>query len=190
MNKISATPSVTSYIATHKGEVAKRLRAIRAIVKKSAPGATEGMAYGMPAYKLDGKPLVYFAGFAKHVGLYALPKANVVFKKELAKYKVAKGSIQFQHDEPLPLPLIRKIIAFRVKELRPTPRQENKQIRAGLPSDLGAPALRALLGQKIDTLAKVAKHTETDMLSLHGLGPSAVPKLKRALKKQGLAFKK
>jgi len=65
-----------------------------------------------------------------------------------------------------------------------------KRLGAGLPSDLGAPALRALLNQKIDTLTKVAKHTEAYILSLHGLGPSAIPKLQRELKKQGLAFKK
>jgi uncharacterized protein YdhG (YjbR/CyaY superfamily) len=116
MERITTTSPVMAYISTHKGEVAKRLRAIRAIVRKSAPDATEGMAYGMPGYKLGGRPLVYFAGFKNHVGLYALPVTNIVFKKELAKYKAAKGSIQFQNDEALPLPLIRKIVAFRVKE--------------------------------------------------------------------------
>lgn len=110
--------TVAEYIRAQPVSSAKRLRAIRAIVKKSAPDAVEGMAYGMPGYKLYGRPLIYFAGFTKHVGLYALPATNVVFKKELAKYKTAKGSIQFKHDEPLPLPLINKIIAFRVTENR------------------------------------------------------------------------
>jgi len=115
-NTTKKTTSVSVYISQHAGETAKRLRAIRTLVKELAPGATEGMSYGMPAYKLDGRPLFYYAAFAKHIGLYALPTTNVRFKKELGKYKTSKGTVQFQHDEPLPLPLINKIIAFRVKE--------------------------------------------------------------------------
>lgn len=116
LKKEEAIGSVDQYIHDHEGEVAKRLRSIRATIKKLAPEAIEGISYRMPAYKLDGRPLVYFAAFAKHVGLYALPTTNVRFKKELAKYKTAKGSIQFDHDRPLPRALIRKIVSFRVKE--------------------------------------------------------------------------
>jgi uncharacterized protein YdhG (YjbR/CyaY superfamily) len=108
--------TVDQYIRMQVPAVAQRLRAIRAIVKKSAPKAVEGIGYSMPAYKLDGKVLMYFAAMKNHIGLYALPSTQVTFKKELEKYKTSKGTVQFQHDEPLPLPLIRKIVAFRVRE--------------------------------------------------------------------------
>ncbi len=116
--KGNTTDTISAYIGQYSGETGKRLRAIRATVKKLAPEAVEGISYGMPAYKLDGKPLVYFSAFAKHIGLYALPTTNVRFKNELAKYKTAKGSIQFDYDRPLPLTLIRKIVSYRVKEVR------------------------------------------------------------------------
>lgn len=69
----------------------------------------------MPAFFLNGN-LLYFAGYKKHIGLYPLPKTMRAFKKELAAFKHAKGSVQFPLDQPLPLPLIRKIIQFRILE--------------------------------------------------------------------------
>jgi hypothetical protein len=65
-----------------------------------------------------------------------------------------------------------------------------KQAQEKIPVSLSAPALRALLTAKIDSLKKVAKHTPEELLKLHGMGPSSIPKLKSALKKQGLTFKK
>ncbi len=105
----------------------RRLVAIRAVIRRSAPHAEEKMSYGMPGYKLEGRPLVYFAAFTKHIGLYALPSSVVSFQKELKKYKTSKGTVQFQHDEPLPLSLIQKIVRFRVKEnlARTTKRHDN-----------------------------------------------------------------
>jgi uncharacterized protein YdhG (YjbR/CyaY superfamily) len=70
----------------------------------------------MPAYKLNKKPLVYFAGYANHIGFYATPNGHAKFAKELSIYKQGKGSVQFPIDEPMPLGLIKKIVAFRVKE--------------------------------------------------------------------------
>ena len=70
---------------------------------------------GMPPYKTYGKPLVYFAGYKNHIGLYATPSGHQEFEKELASYKQGKGSVQFPIGE-LPIDLIRRIVAFRVKE--------------------------------------------------------------------------
>ena len=69
----------------------------------------------MPAYSYD-KILVTFALFNHHIGFYPMPSAIKAFAKDLAKYKTAEGSVQFPHDQPLPLALIRKIVLFRVKE--------------------------------------------------------------------------
>lgn len=70
----------------------------------------------MPAYKTNGKPLVYFAGYKKHIGFYATPTGHANFAKELSKYKSGKGSVQFPINQPMPLELIGRIVEFRVKE--------------------------------------------------------------------------
>lgn len=105
---------VARYIANHDGDVRSRLDELRRVIRETAPAAVESMAYGMPAYKLHGKPLVYFAAFPKHIGLYATPNSHEAFKKEFAPYKQGKGSVQFPHDKPLPIELIRRVVEYRV----------------------------------------------------------------------------
>lgn len=107
--------SVDEYIARFPRSVQDRLRQVRAAIQTNAPDARESISYGMPAYKRNG-PLVYFAGFEKHIGLYATPTGHRRFARELSRYKQGKGSVQFPLDEPLPLDLIARIVAFRVKE--------------------------------------------------------------------------
>ena len=111
-----APKTVDTYIEDNPKAVVSRLKAIRRIIRKNAPGALESISYGLVGYKLDGKPLVYFGGFKKHVGFFATPSGHAAFKKEMAKYKNAKGSVQFPNDEPLPLKLIERMVKFRVKE--------------------------------------------------------------------------
>jgi len=108
--------TVDEYIRSFPPEVQAVLNKIRQLTKKTAPESVESVAYGMAAYKLNGKPLVYFAAFKSHIGFYPLPTVIDTFKDELAKYKHAKGSIQFQLKEPIPYDLIEKIVKFRVKE--------------------------------------------------------------------------
>ncbi|HYF13360.1 MAG TPA: DUF1801 domain-containing protein [Candidatus Paceibacterota bacterium] len=106
-----------SYIKSYPKEVQTILRSVRQSIKKSAPKAEEKISYGMVGYKLDGKPLVYFGGFKKHISLFpAGGSARNTFKKELAQYKGGKGTIQFPIDKPLPLGLITKVVKLRVKE--------------------------------------------------------------------------
>ena len=107
---------VDEYIRTFPEEVQKLLTKIRAIIKEKAPEAVEGISYGMPAYKIYGKPLVYFAGFKNHIGFYATPSGHSEFAPELSKYKQGKGSVQFPLDQPIPFDLIERIVEFRVKE--------------------------------------------------------------------------
>jgi uncharacterized protein YdhG (YjbR/CyaY superfamily) len=107
--------NVDEYISSFPSSTQKILRQVRATVKKAAPGAEETISYGMPAYRLNGI-LVYFAGYEHHIGFYALPSGNLAFKKELSKYKMGKGSIQFPINEPMPLKLITDIVKFRVSE--------------------------------------------------------------------------
>ena len=108
--------TVDDYIKTFPKNTQELLKQLRKIVKQSAPDAIEMISYGMPAYKLNKKPLVYFAGYANHIGFYATPTGHKEFIKELSKYKQGKGSVQFPIEEPLPLDLIEKIVKFRIME--------------------------------------------------------------------------
>jgi uncharacterized protein YdhG (YjbR/CyaY superfamily) len=108
--------NVDEYIKSFPQETQELLKKIRAAIKKAAPGAEEGIGYGMPAYTTNDRPLVYFAGFSKHIGFYATPSGHSEFSAELSRYKQGKGSVQFPLDKPLPLDLIARITKFRVKE--------------------------------------------------------------------------
>lgn len=107
---------VESYIASFPKEVQQKLHDIRAIIVRIAPDAQEQISYGMPAYKLHGKPLVYFAAFKSHIGFYATPTGHEAFAQELSMYKQGKGSVQFPLTDHLPLNLIERIILFRKEE--------------------------------------------------------------------------
>lgn len=108
--------NVDAYIASCPETIRELLQQVRAVIQKAAPEAEEMIGYGMPAYKTQGRPLVYFAGFTKHIGFYATPSGHEEFKEELSKYKQGKGSVQFPVDRPMPLDLIRRMVEFRVEE--------------------------------------------------------------------------
>lgn len=108
--------TVEAYIATFPKDVQTKLELVRETILNNAPNAIENISYGMPAYKLNKKPLVYFGGFAKHIGFYATPTGHEKFAQELSKYKQGKGSVQFPLNEELPIDLIANIVKFRVNE--------------------------------------------------------------------------
>lgn len=107
--------SITEYINAAPRGTQKKLREVRACIRKSAPGAKESLKWGMPSFSYR-RILVTFAVYKHHIGFYPTPSAVKAFKKDLSKFVTAKGSIQFPLEKPLPLPLIRKITAFRVRE--------------------------------------------------------------------------
>jgi len=104
---------VDTYINSFPPEVQLRLNKIRAILRELVPEVEESISYGMPAYKLKGKPLIYFAGYKNHIGLYATPSGHEAFAKELSKYKQGKGSVQFPLSGEMPYELIEEIVLFR-----------------------------------------------------------------------------
>jgi uncharacterized protein YdhG (YjbR/CyaY superfamily) len=108
--------NLDAYIAGFPKKVQEVLQQLRKAIHEAAPEAEEKIGYGMPAFRLYGRDLVYFAAFEKHIGLYALPSGNQAFRKELDAYKTGKGSIRFPLDQPMPWPLIDKIIRFRRNE--------------------------------------------------------------------------
>ena len=110
-----APQTIDAYIAAFPDDVQTILQHIRRTIHEIAPEATEAIAYGMPTFRLHGN-LVHFAGFKNHIGFYPVPSGMMAFKDELAAYKQGKGSVQFPLDKPMPLDLIRRIVAFRVEE--------------------------------------------------------------------------
>ena len=109
------TRAVDEYIGRFPEEVQTMLEQLRSAIIKAAPEAEEVISYQMPAYKYHGI-LVYFAAYKKHIGFYPTASGISNFREELSIYKGAKGSVQFPLDQPLPIDLITKIIAFRVKQ--------------------------------------------------------------------------
>lgn len=114
-SKKSSPKTISQYIASAPKESQPKLKEMYACIKKVLPKSEEGIKWSMPAFSSK-YILVMFAGFKKHIGFYPTPSAIVAFKKDLARYKTAKGSIQFPLDTPLPLPLVRKITKFRLQE--------------------------------------------------------------------------
>jgi uncharacterized protein YdhG (YjbR/CyaY superfamily) len=107
--------TMDEYIAAFPKNVREILEKLRSVIRESAPKAQEAMNYGIPTFKLNGN-LVHFAAFKNHIGFYPTPSAITAFKKELSRYKQAKGSVQFSIDKPIPLDIVKKIVKFRVKE--------------------------------------------------------------------------
>jgi uncharacterized protein YdhG (YjbR/CyaY superfamily) len=109
--------SIAQYIDAAPGDAQGKLREMLACIRAAAPGATESLKWGMPAFSYK-RILVTFAAFKHHIGFYPTPSAVKAFARELSKFQTGDGSIQFPLDKKLPLPLIRKITAFRVRESR------------------------------------------------------------------------
>lgn len=107
--------TVEEYIARFPPEVRRKLEALRAAIREAAPDATEKIAYRMPAYLQDG-PLVYFAAFREHIGLYPFPDALGTFAERLAPYPQGKGSVRFPLTGDPPYDLVKEIVRFRVAE--------------------------------------------------------------------------
>jgi uncharacterized protein YdhG (YjbR/CyaY superfamily) len=112
----STAGTIDEYIARFPAETQKVLAELRALIKATAPDATETISYAIPTFDLNGRHLVHFAGYARHIGFYPIPSGMEAFKEELKPYKQGKGSAQFPLDRPLPTDLIRRIVEFRVRE--------------------------------------------------------------------------
>lgn len=112
---MSKPKTTTEYINAAPPGARKKLREMRACIRAAAPEATESLKWGMPAFS-HRRILVTFAAFTHHIGFYPTPSAVKAFAKDLPRFVTGPGSIQFPLEKPLPLALIRKITAFRVRE--------------------------------------------------------------------------
>jgi uncharacterized protein YdhG (YjbR/CyaY superfamily) len=113
MMRRESVSTVDEYIAGFPKPVQKILRTIRKTIRAAAPDAEESISYRIPTYKLDG-PLIYFAAFKAHIGLYPVTASvKEQFKKELSGYESGKGTVRFPLDQPIPYTLIGKIVKFK-----------------------------------------------------------------------------
>ena len=115
--------NIDEYISGFPRDVQEILNELRGTIKKAAPDAEESISYDIPAFKIRGRVLIYFAGYKNHIGLYPAPRGKEAFKEELSLYKGGKGTIQFPLSQPMPLQLVARIVKFRLKE------NEEKQMK-------------------------------------------------------------
>ena len=110
--------SVDEYIASQPEAVQGVLERVRSTIRKAVPQAEEVISYKIPTYRLQGGPVLYFAGWKQHFSLYPVT-ANVVaaFKDEIAPYLVKKATLRFPLAQPVPVKLIERIAKFRAKEV-------------------------------------------------------------------------
>jgi uncharacterized protein YdhG (YjbR/CyaY superfamily) len=109
--------SVDDYIAAQPEAVRPILEKVRSAIRKALPKADETISYSIPAYKVNGAVVIYFAGWKKHYSLYPAGARLVAeFREELARRKISKGTIQFPLSERVPVTLIARIVKFRAKE--------------------------------------------------------------------------
>ena len=106
--------SIDEYIAACPEQSQERLQQIRAVVKKLAPKAKERISYQIAAFELNGKNIIHFAGWKKHVSLYPVPAGDEAFESEVSKYVDGKGTVKFPLDEKMPMKLVNKIIKLHL----------------------------------------------------------------------------
>lgn len=115
MSRMKQYQTIDEYIGNFPAEVQSVLQKLRSLVHELAPTATEAIKYGIPTFVLNGN-LVHFAAYEKHIGFYPGAEAIATFAPELKKYDVAKGTVRFYLDQPLPFELVKKIVRYRVEQ--------------------------------------------------------------------------
>ena len=109
--------SVDQYLAAQPAASRRVLTRVRNTIRKALPGVEESISYQLPTYKLNGRPVIYFAGWKEHYSIYPSTRVGVeTLGDALAPYEVEKGTIRFQLDEPVPVKLIASIAKLRARE--------------------------------------------------------------------------
>ena len=108
--------TIDEYINTFPADIQPILEKVRQAIHKAAPEAAETISYGIPTFNLNGKRLVFFAGWKHHISLYPIPAGDEAFQQKISQYKRAKGTIQFPLDNPIPYDLVEKIVTLLMME--------------------------------------------------------------------------
>ena len=124
--------TVDEYIAAQPEALRPKLEQVRAAIRRAVPEALEGIGYGMPGYKLNGKPLLYFAGFKQHYSLFAASGTFFAsLKEELKGYEQRKGTVHFPLDKPVPVKLISRIAKVRALGMAATAKKQGPVTQKG-----------------------------------------------------------
>ncbi len=115
IRKAAGPSTVNAYIKAFPPAVRSILQQVRRTIASVAPQATEAIKYGIPTFVLHGN-LVHFAAFKKHIGFFPAPSAIEHFRKELKEYVTSKGTVRFPLDTPIPMDLVKRMVAFRLAE--------------------------------------------------------------------------
>jgi uncharacterized protein YdhG (YjbR/CyaY superfamily) len=109
--------SVADYIAAQPPQARRALKRVRATIRKALPSATEGISFRIPIYRLDGRMVLYFAGFQRHYSIYpATAGVKAALRNELAGFLHSKGTIRFSLEDAVPTRLITRIAKLRAAE--------------------------------------------------------------------------
>lgn len=109
------TSPVDDYIASRPPDQRPSLEGVREAIRRAAPGAEETISYHMPTFSVDGRRLVYFAAWKKHIGLYPAPAVDAALEADIARYRAAQGTLRFPLDEPIPFHLIQRVVEALVE---------------------------------------------------------------------------
>lgn len=110
--------TVDEYIASFPADVQAKLQDVRRAMRAAAPGTDEAISYGIPTLMLDGRYLMYFAGWKRHISVYPIPAVDAQLDEEIAPYKASKGTLRFPLKEPIPYPLIGRLVAAAMRNRR------------------------------------------------------------------------
>lgn len=109
--------SVEEYLAALPKDQRAALEGLRGVIRAAVPGATEGIGYGVPAFKLRGRPLVSYGAGKAHCSFYVQsPAVMEAHAGELAGFRTSKGTIHFDPDAPIPVDLVRRLVRARIAE--------------------------------------------------------------------------
>ena len=114
MTKQFAT--IDDYISTFPEDVQIVLEQVRRTIRKAVPAAEETISYQMPTITLDGRSLVYFAAWKRHISLYPIPAGDAAFEEEVAPYRADKSTAKFPLRKSIPYDLIERLVEFSVKQ--------------------------------------------------------------------------